>query len=95
MILISVTPFKAADEAYYRHKPNRGEFENYKSQLHKLIEDIKIDGGKTSKNKTGIINAFVRGLEFISVIRNSNYSIFVVRHSNGNIKAIRKQSERN
>lgn len=58
MITISISPFKALDKAYYRHKPNRKEFDNFKSQLLILIKSINNDEGE-EHNKTHL-NYFLK-----------------------------------
>ena len=40
MIPVSITPFKAVDKAYYKIKPDRSDFDNFKTQLSELISNI-------------------------------------------------------
>ena len=51
MIPVSISPFKAVDKAYFKVKPNRNEFNNFKVQLIKLIESINDkEGEEHNKN---------------------------------------------
>jgi hypothetical protein len=40
MKAVPISPFKAVDKAYYKSKPSRTQFDNFKTQLVKLIESI-------------------------------------------------------
>ncbi len=58
MLPIPISPFKAVDKAFYKIKPNRTEFDNFKAQLINLIESINEDEGE-EHNKTNI-NYFLK-----------------------------------
>ncbi len=51
MIPISISPFKAVDKAYYKSKPNRTEFDNFKFHLNVLLKNInEKEGEEHNKN---------------------------------------------
>jgi len=58
MLPVSVTPFKAVDKAYYKHKPNRREFDNFKSQLIYLLNNINEEEGE--EHNKGLISDLLK-----------------------------------
>jgi len=58
MVPVSISPFKAVDKAYYKIKPDRTEFNNFKNQLIKLIESINDKEGE--EHNKNLINYFLQ-----------------------------------
>jgi hypothetical protein len=58
MKLISISPFKAINKAYYKIKPNRSDFNNFKTQLIKLIDSI--NEKESEEHNKNLISDFLK-----------------------------------
>ena len=58
MKAVPVTPFKAIDKAYFKIKPNRSEFDNFKVKLIMIIESI--NAKESEEHNKNLVSGFLK-----------------------------------